>query len=63
MIVYFLIALIGIITASFYGGYSGESDAAIGLGVLSAFWPLVLLVVIVVGPFAGIYWLGKRLAR
>lgn len=64
-----LIVAILLIAVGMYvlGTLDWNEDDKIGLFwtifIGSLLWPLVLCVVVVAGPFAGLFWLGDRAAR
>jgi chromate transport protein ChrA len=61
-----LIVAIAIISVGMYvlGTLDWDEDQKVGLFwaifIGALLWPLVLIAAVIVGPFAGLYWLGQR---
>lgn len=61
--IWIIVAVIIFAVAMYALGRWPTADEKLGfipvIGVLSAAWPLLLAIVIVVGPFAGLFYLGE----
>jgi chromate transport protein ChrA len=63
-----IVALLLIAIGSYsIGTLDGDEDQKVGLfwciALGSLIWPVVLALAIIIGPFAGLFWLGDRKRR
>lgn len=59
LVVFLILAAIG----ALYAGYEHDAEAAVVLLAPAAFWPIVILAIVICGPFVGLYHLGKLISN